>query len=191
VLVHAFLIDPAMSGLNPPPALADNMVMKRIAMLIVAAATLGLAACGSSGPAAAPPVTTAKPIPSTTTTTIAERKNVGTGDYGATSNLRDALTAALVSYTDNSSYSLTDITELTSIEPTLTFQASKSTAANEISVPATPEPQVWWATVRSDSGRCFGVEDDAMVGTTFAGGATRLETCQAPASDPHWSDTGW
>lgn len=173
------------------------MAMKRIAISIVAGATLGLAACGSSSPAAEPPVTTTKRIATTstttasTTTTADEQTNVGTGDHGATSNLRDALTAALVSYTDNASYSRADIAELTAIEPALKFQTGASTAANEISVVAVPEDQVWWATVRSDSGKCFGVEDDAMVGTTFAGTTTKLESCQAPASDPHWTDTGW
>ena len=171
---------------------AEKMIVKLTALSIVALATLGLAACSSGAPAAAPPVTTARIATTTTTSTPAdEQTQGGTGDRAATNSLRNAFTAAMVSYTDNASYSRADVAELTAIEPALKFQTTASTAPDEISVVAVPGAQIWWATVRSDSGRCFGIEDDALVGTTFAGTATKLASCQAPASDPHWTDARW
>jgi hypothetical protein len=162
--------------------------VKRI--ILLCAAVLGLSACGGHGstPAAAP---AAKPAVHTTPTTANDLAHVLSEDRSAQISLRNALTVALVSYTDNSSYRLADIATLQSFEPSLKFVAGPSTGPAVVSVPAAQQDQIWWATVRSASGRCFGVEDNAQVGTFYAGGRTVLKSCRAPATDPYWTDTGW
>jgi type IV pilus assembly protein PilA len=125
-------------------------------------------------------------------------------DRAAQSSLRNALTAAKTSFTDNSDYSGAfagvvgpPATGLTAIEPSLTFTTGASTGFKVVSL-ETPGAgaQNWWAEVLSKSGTCFGIEDKSGSGggTFYAGTTTALAAaCQAPAAaaDPGWTDTGW
>jgi type IV pilus assembly protein PilA len=124
-------------------------------------------------------------------------------DRAAQSSLRNALTAAKTSFTDNSDYSGAfagvvgpPATGLTAIEPSLTFTAGASTGFKVVSV-ETPGAgaQNWWAEVLSKSGTCFGIEDKSGSGggTFYAGTTTAIVGCTAPAagSDPNFPDPGW
>ena len=117
-------------------------------------------------------------------------------DRATQSSLRVALTAAKITFTDTNDFSKADQATLAAMEPTLAFVAGgPSTGFKSISIVAAPGGQTWWATALSNSGTCYGVEDNASPGsggTTYAGRTTVLAApCQAPASDPNWSDPSW
>jgi type IV pilus assembly protein PilA len=118
-------------------------------------------------------------------------------DRAAQSSLRNALTAAKTSYTDTSDYSVATGAGLAAIEPSLTYTvAGASTGFKNVSVVTAPAGQVWWATVLSKSGKCFGIEDNSGAGgggTTYIGGITAwgAGACTAPAAQPAWADTSW
>jgi type IV pilus assembly protein PilA len=124
----------------------------------------------------------------------------------AQSSLRNALTAAKTSFTDNSDYSgatagtcaaAAPAGGLCRIEPSLTFLAGPSTGFKVVSVVALPGAGAtkWWATVKSKSGTCFGIEDNSGNGggTTYAGTTTAVAsaTCDGSGADPGFPDASW
>lgn len=162
---------------------ADNERVKPIVVCVVAAAALS--ACGGHGssPAAVP-----KPDPATTRASTTSTGPSADPDRTVQGHLRDALTAALVIYTDDSDFDRADVDGLRAIEPTLTFQTGTSQAPNQISVIASPHGQSWWAVARSASGHCFGAEDDAQIGPPgLVVADLSAPGCRAPAIDPHWT----
>jgi type IV pilus assembly protein PilA len=111
-------------------------------------------------------------------------------DRAAQSNLRNALTAEKSYYTDKQSYTQTQ-SELTAIEPSLTFDAAADTAlsAGSISYSATT---TGGGTVilgtKSASSTCFYVKDVVSTGTTYA----KDTACAKPsATTATFSSTGW
>ena len=86
---------------------------------------------------------------------------------------------------------------LQGIEPSLTFLAGPSTGFKVVSVVATPGVGAakWWATAKSKSGTCFGIEDSsgAAGGTTYAGTTTAVAsaTCDGSGADPGFPDASW
>jgi type IV pilus assembly protein PilA len=115
-------------------------------------------------------------------------------DRAAQSSLRNALTAAKTSFTDTSDYSAATAANLQTIEPSLVFAVAASTTFKQVSVVAPVSPYAnWWATVKSKSGTCYGIEDKSGSGggTFYAGTTTALASCTAPAADPGWTDASW
>jgi type IV pilus assembly protein PilA len=99
------------------------------------------------------------------------------------SSLRNALTAAKVSYTDTDDYSKADSTAtgLILIEPSLTYVATgiASNGPNNISV--SNAGQVWAGASLSQSGTCFWIKDTATSGTTY-GNTTTAANCTGTAA---------
>ena len=95
-------------------------------------------------------------------------------DRAAQSNLRNALTAEKVYYTDEETYTDSAAGELDTIEPSLVFQsASTAVAASTIGDVhvLTTDPQVVCVTTLSASGKIFGLADianDVGAGTYYA-----------------------
>jgi type IV pilus assembly protein PilA len=110
-------------------------------------------------------------------------------DRAAQSSLRNALTAAKTAYTDNSDYSKSTSTDLTAIEPSLTYGAAtvSSTGPKNVSVATAnvtgTDQQIWAASVLSKSGKCFLVKDQAT-------GATAGTLYGPPAAPTGASCTG-
>ena len=100
-------------------------------------------------------------------------------DRAAQSNLRNALTAEKTYYTDNQAYTQTT-TDLTSIEPSLTYNADAVPANNnQIYVSASGSTVILGA--KSASGSCFYIKDVATgsgAGTFYA----KPATCTAPSA---------
>jgi len=166
--------------------------VKSIALVLVSVAALS--ACGGKGssPAAAPATNALEAA--TTTVRHPSPWLDPADDHVAQTSLRNALTAALVIATDDDSLDHADVEGLRPIEPSLKYQNSASTAPNEVSVEGLPLGQTWWATVKSRSGTCFGIE--AKSGSfpptiTYAGYKTYLASCRAPTTDPGWTDSDW
>jgi type IV pilus assembly protein PilA len=117
-------------------------------------------------------------------------------DRAAQSSLRVALTAAKITFTETNDFTTASQATLATIEPSITFvPGGASTGFKSVSIIAAPGGQTWWAAALSNSGKCFGIEDNASptsAGTTYAGTVTVLATpCQAPAADPGWTDSRW
>ncbi|GAC1517415.1 MAG: hypothetical protein NVS1B12_02640 [Acidimicrobiales bacterium] len=85
-------------------------------------------------------------------------------DRAAQSNLRNALTAAKTAYVDSQSYKA-DVTATPiayqGIEPSLHFQTTPASGANDISVAST-DPGLLVLAAHSASGECFFVKDIAV-----------------------------
>jgi hypothetical protein len=107
--------------------------------------------------------------------------------------------AAKTSFTDTGDYTGATPAGLFATEPSLTFQTAASTGFKQVSVIAAPSGQIWWAVVKSQSGKCYGIEDNSGLtgvgGTTYGGTATPIPAvagnCPAPAANPNWTDTKW
>jgi type IV pilus assembly protein PilA len=119
-------------------------------------------------------------------------------DRAAQSSLRNALTAAKTSFTDTGDYTGATPAGLLAIEPSLSFVSTASTGFKVVSVIAAPAGQKWWAVVKSQSNKCYGIEDSSGTGgagTTYAGTTTVIApvagNCPVPAADPAWTDTKW
>jgi hypothetical protein len=101
-------------------------------------------------------------------------------DRQAQSDLRNALIAAKVAYTDSGSYTKADASGLWTIEPDLCYVGAATTsvphgaecvsgkADASVSVQATS--QTWSAARLSASGSCFWIRDDVTVGTRYGSG---------------------
>ena len=98
----------------------------------------------------------------------------------AQADLRNALVAAKVMYTDGSTFvnATAGASGLTTVEPALTYVTTASTvAAPKVSVMTTPTATKWAAARMSASGNCFGIQDLTSTGTSFDQGATLTTTC--------------
>ena len=102
-------------------------------------------------------------------------------DRSAQSNARNALTAAKTVYTDNQSYLAPDLagllTALESSAPELDYVSTASTGKNVISVAATA--QRVQLVVKSDTGSCFAMTDQATGTTAGTTGPTKQASCTA------------
>jgi type IV pilus assembly protein PilA len=117
-------------------------------------------------------------------------------DRAAQSNLRNALTAEKTYYTDKQAYTATG-TDLSAIEPSLTYNGDATPATNNqiyvaiaTATGGVANDQVTLA-AKSASGTCFflrDIADTASSGTTYGKGA-----CSAPgtATGITFSSTGW
>jgi type IV pilus assembly protein PilA len=88
----------------------------------------------------------------------------------AQSSVRNALVAAKTSYTDVDSYNNISVNNLTSIEPSLTYQAAASTGPTVVSFDiglngATTDQEVGLAAM-ANSGTCYFLRDVANMGGT-------------------------
>lgn len=85
-------------------------------------------------------------------------------DRSAQSNLRNSLTAAKVLFVDHGTYDGAESTNLSAIEPGLTFHTSgtPSDDDDEISVQVSgTRDAIWAAAAESDSGTCWLIKDDS------------------------------
>ena len=91
----------------------------------------------------------------------------------AQSDLRNTLVAAKTIYTDASSYAGATASGLTTLEPSLTFNAGASTTANAwVSTMTTPDATTWAAARMSASGTCYYIYETSANGTRFGTGTT-------------------
>lgn len=108
-------------------------------------------------------------------------------DKAAQSSARNGLTAAKTIFTDNEDYADATVTELSAVEPSLTFVASgtASSGQNEVSVndndaDSNGTSEQFYAAVQSDSGTCFFIQDDVTgPGTQFASSTNTCSGTQA------------
>ncbi|HKP99477.1 MAG TPA: prepilin-type N-terminal cleavage/methylation domain-containing protein [Actinomycetes bacterium] len=118
-------------------------------------------------------------------------------DRAAQSNLRNALTAEKVYYTDRQAYTV-DTTALAGIEPSLTWTANAAVAtsggvhvAKATSTGGATDDTVLLG-AKSASGTCFYIKDQATKGTSTTPGTfyAKNATCAAPGSTTV-SGTSW
>jgi hypothetical protein len=114
-------------------------------------------------------------------------------DRAAQADLRNALVAAKIMYTDSSTYVGADSTAsgLPTMEPGLCY-VDEGTASVAIDVPCpTVSVYAWdggWAAARmSNSGTCFWVKDDLSVGTSYGSGLPCTGTAAVQAAAYAWS----
>ena len=102
-------------------------------------------------------------------------------DRSAQSNARNALTAAKTVYSDNQSYLVPDLagllTALESAAPELTYVSTASTNKDTVSVAATA--QRVQIVVRSETGSCFALTDQATGASAGTTGPTKQASCTA------------
>jgi hypothetical protein len=101
-------------------------------------------------------------------------------DRQAQSDLRNALIAAKVAYTDSGSYTKADAGGLGTIEPSLCYVGAATASVPhgaecvsgkaEASVSVQASNQTWSAARLSASGSCFWIRDDVTVGTRYGSG---------------------
>ncbi len=94
-------------------------------------------------------------------------------DRAAQSNLRNALTAEKTYYTDHQAYTET-ASDLTAIEPSLTYDAVKDTSPTQGSIGYVLVSGAIVLASKSASGTCFYIKDDpsnAGTGTKYGKGA--------------------
>jgi len=103
----------------------------------------------------------------------------------AQASVRNALVAAKTSYTDMDNYGLVTASVLSSIEPSVTYQAGASTGPTvvsfEIANNGATTPQEIGLAALGNSGTCYFLRDVANVGGTHPSGTTFGST-NTPAS---------
>ncbi len=103
----------------------------------------------------------------------------------AQSSVRNALVAAKTSYTDVDNYGLVTASVLSSIEPSVTYQAGVSTGPTvvsfEIANNGATTPQEIGLAALANSGTCYLLRDVANVGGTHPSG-TSFGSTNTPAS---------
>ena len=102
-------------------------------------------------------------------------------DRSAQSNARNALTTAKTIYADNQSYLVPDLagllTEMENSGPELNYVSTASTSKDVVSVAATANRvQV---VVKSDTGSCFAITDQATGASAGTTGPTKQASCTA------------
>jgi type IV pilus assembly protein PilA len=118
----------------------------------------------------------------------------------AQSSVRNALVAAKTSYTDVDSYNNVSVNNLTSIEPSLTYQAAASTGPTVVSFAiglngATTNQEVGLAAM-ANSGTCYFLRDDANIGGTnppgtHYGSTTTAASCTGTFAQTNANATSW
>ena len=106
-------------------------------------------------------------------------------DRAAQSNLRNALTAEKTYYVDNEAYTDNTSSNLTNIEPSLTYAGNAGpSVVNTVYVESATASDVYIA-AKSASGKCFWLHDSTSTGTTYStdncGGTTSSSAYVA-----HW-----
>ncbi|MEW6059945.1 MAG: type II secretion system protein [Actinomycetota bacterium] len=98
----------------------------------------------------------------------------------AQSSLRNALAAAKTAFTDNDDYTTATVSNMTDIEPSLSYLAAgDSTGPNVVSITdggylTNSAADSWAAAALSDSGTCYWIDDistDPGAGTFYGSGA--------------------
>jgi len=101
----------------------------------------------------------------------------------AQSSVRNALVAAKTSYTDVDSFNNVSVNALTSIEPSLTYQAGASTGPTvvsfEIALNGALTNQEIGLSAMANSGTCYFLRDVANIGGTHAAGTKYGSTATA------------
>jgi type IV pilus assembly protein PilA len=106
-------------------------------------------------------------------------------DRAAQSNLRNALTAEKTYYVDNQAYTDNTSSNLTSIEPSLTYAGSAGpSVVGTVYVESASATSVILA-AKSASGTCFYMQDATTTGTTYAKDSACGATTSA-AYGPKW-----
>lgn len=112
-------------------------------------------------------------------------------DRAAQSELRNALVAAKVVYTDSRSYAGADasFSGLSTVEPSLCYVDAETASTPDefcstISVYASADQ--WAAARMPDTGACFWIKDDAVTGTTYGFGEPCTGAAATRASDESW-----
>ena len=118
----------------------------------------------------------------------------------AQSSVRNALVAAKTSYTDVDSYNNVSVNNLTSIEPSLTYQAAASTGPTTVSFAigtngALTDQEVGLAAM-ANSGTCYFLRDDANIGGTnppgtHYGSTTTPASCTGAFAQTNANATSW
>ena len=114
-------------------------------------------------------------------------------DRAAQSSLRISLAAAKVAFADRHRYSDANPTELSVLEPGLTFVDGTTESGGQNSISVEPvSDDVWVAAVRSKSGTCFALKDNVFGdGTTYARYDSATCKGQHAAVAATFSSTGW
>jgi type IV pilus assembly protein PilA len=102
-------------------------------------------------------------------------------DRSAQSNARNALTAAKAVFVDNQSYLVPDVAgllvEMEKAAPELNYVATASTDKDTVSMAATA--QRVQVVVRSDTGSCWAITDQATGASAGTTGPTKVASCTA------------
>ncbi len=89
-------------------------------------------------------------------------------DRAAQSNLRNALTAEKTYYVDNQTYTDNTSSNLTNLEPSLTYDAAAApTVVGDVYVETANATDVYIA-AKSASGKCFWLHDSTTTGTSYS-----------------------
>ncbi len=106
-------------------------------------------------------------------------------DRAAQSNLRNALTAEKTYYVDNEAYTDNTSSNLTNIEPSLTYAgAAGPSVVGTIYVESATATAVVLA-AKSSSGTCFYLQDSSTTGTGYESDSS-CGTSAAGAYNTHW-----
>jgi len=106
-------------------------------------------------------------------------------DRAAQSNLRNALTAEKTYYVDNEAYTDNTSSNLTNIEPSLTYAGNAGpSVVNTVYVESATASDVYIAS-KSASGTCFYLHDSTTTGTTYATDSACGATA-ATSYNTHW-----
>jgi type IV pilus assembly protein PilA len=106
-------------------------------------------------------------------------------DRAAQSNLRNALTAEKTYYVDNQAYTDNTSSNLTSIEPSLTYAGYGNPTPGTVAVNVSLTGDTVTLATKSGSGKCFYLQDSSVT-------ATQYEADSACGQDPagafaaHW-----
>jgi type IV pilus assembly protein PilA len=113
-------------------------------------------------------------------------------DRAAQSSLRNAIAAAKTCFTDNDSYTGCDAAKLLTIEPSLTYNVSPSTAPKEVDsvvYQTNKAGDSWAAAAMSDSGTCWWINDVSTspgAGTFYGTGAACTGVAAKAAAGAKW-----
>jgi type IV pilus assembly protein PilA len=90
-------------------------------------------------------------------------------DRAAQSNLRNALTAEKTYYVDNQAYTDNTSSNLTNIEPSLTYAGSATPTTGVVAVTVSLTGDTVTLATKSASGKCFYLQDSSATGTQYEG----------------------
>jgi type IV pilus assembly protein PilA len=88
-------------------------------------------------------------------------------DRAAESNLRNALTAEKTYYVDNEAYTDNTSSNLTNIEPSLTYIGNVTPAVGKVAVTVDLTGDTVTLAAKSASGTCFYLQDSSTTGTQY------------------------
>ena len=120
-------------------------------------------------------------------------------DRAAQSSVRNTLAAAKVIFTDTDDYSGVTTTQLTAVEPSLTYGATDDAGSTgptniawSVEDVAVGDRAIVDLSAWSDTGQCFFLRDNSTSGTTYGEATAAASTaCQPTADQPAMVSTGW